>query len=319
MKKIAEKAAAAVVVFSLLFPFGPPQLRTVYAETGAAAVDRVAVVVSRKIKPFVEAVDGFVTTLMMSGNREAEIFYLPEYERKGRALLKEMLTENTFRLLTAVGPEATRFIWQDLPETGTPKLYSIVVNPEALVGPEDAECGIPFSIPPGRQIETIRRALPGIHRLGLLYNPDHNESFFQDALAAETTSFSIVPLRIGSKRDIAPVLRRQLSDIDALWMIVDRTIDAESLVRFIIKTALLKKVPVIGYNRFFYRSGAAFSFVFQYDEIGRQTAGAALSALSGMPCRKRNPVFHGWINRRVYRRLSLALPADPAPPLEIGP
>lgn len=39
--------------------------------------------------------------------------------------------------------------------------------------------------------------------------------------------------------------------MDALWLIPDRTVISESIVKYVIKEAFLRKVPVIGYNRFF--------------------------------------------------------------------
>ena len=87
--------------------------------------------------------------------------------------------------------------------------------------------------------------------------------------------------------------------MDALWLIPDRTVISESIVKYVIKEAFLRKIPVIGYNRFFYETGAALAFVFDYKELGQQCAKKALSILSGKNCLSTPPLFHVWVNAGV--------------------
>ena len=108
-------------------------------------------------------------------------------------------------------------------------------------------------------------------------------------------------------------------EIDVLWLIPDRTVISESIVQHIIKEALFNRVPVIGYNRFFYESGAAFSFVFDYIELGKQTAKLAIDMLSGKACQKNNPVFHAWLNPRVISRLGIEVPEKRPTTVKEGP
>jgi putative ABC transport system substrate-binding protein len=129
----------------------------------------------------------------------------------------------------------------------------------------------------------------------------------------------IVPLKVSSKKDIPVVLKQNWENIDALWLIPDQTVISESIVQYIIKDALFKKTPVIGYNRFFYESGAAVAFVFDYEELGRQTGRMAVSVLMGKACEKEPPVFHVWLNLRVIDKLGLDVSEKKFPPIEVGP
>ena len=115
------------------------------------------------------------------------------------------------------------------------------------------------------------------------------------------------------------MLKDHWGDVDALWLIPDRTVISESIIKYVIKESLFKVVPVIGYNRFFYESGAALAFVFNYEELGRQCAVEALKALSGGGCGKTTPFFHVWINTRVLKKLGIPVIEDYTFPIEVGP
>ena len=92
-----------------------------------------------------------------------------------------------------------------------------------------------------------------------------------------------------------------------------------SIVEYVIQQSIYKKVPVIGYNRFFYESGASLAFVIDYREVGIQCAHEARRVLAGAPCRQVAPVFQLWLNTRVMGKLGVAGPPRLTPPLLEGP
>jgi putative ABC transport system substrate-binding protein len=181
-------------------------------------------------------------------------------------------------------------------------------------------CGVPLDIPAQKQLEMIVRGLPSAKRIGLLYDPRYNADFFGKALAeAAALNLKVVPLKVSSKKEIPAVLNQNWGNIDALWFIPDQTVISESIVQYIIKEALFKRTPVIGYNRFFYESGAALAFVFDYAEIGRQTGHLAASVLAGKACEQEIPLFHVWQNLRVINKLGMSVPEKRVAPIEAGP
>lgn len=292
----------------------------------AQAVDhntaKVAVLVSRNIRPYAEAVEGISAIFAESPDRELEIFYLDKFRGKDRDVLSGELAEGEFKLFISVGPEATRFIWTDEALKNSARLYSVVLNPEKVLGTASPPCGISLNIPIQEQIEMIESGLPGVWRVGLLYDPRYNSDFFEDAAVRSFyRGIKIVPLEVSSKKEIPGVLKDHWGDIDALWLIPDRTVISESIIKYTIKESLFKAVPVIGYNRFFYESGAALAFVFDYEELGKQCAMKALNLLSGEMCGKTDtcPCFHVWINTRVMKKLGIEIVEDYMSPIEVGP
>jgi putative ABC transport system substrate-binding protein len=91
------------------------------------------------------------------------------------------------------------------------------------------------------------------------------------------------------------------------------------VVQFLIKEALLRNIPVVGYNRFFYESGAALAMVFDYRELGGQTGRLVLRALRSNICQSEAPDFHAWLNRKVLDKLGMEAPEALPAPYEAGP
>lgn len=281
---------------------------------------RVAVVVSRHISPYLEAVEGLEAGLADHADVKTEVFDLDELDDKGRVELFEGEGGKAFGLFVAVGPEAAQYLWGGTKITGAPKVYCMVLNPGKVIGEKEKDCGIPLNIPVQTQMKMISRGFPSVRRVGLLYDPEYNAGFYQKAAAAASfLNLTVVPLEVSSKKDIPAVLKREWGGMDALWLIPDRTVISERIVNYLIKEAFLRRVPVIGYNRFFYEAGAALAFVFDYRELGQQCAQMALNILSGNRCQETPPLFHAWINRGVVEKLGIRPSEVYQPPLRLGP
>jgi len=107
--------------------------------------------------------------------------------------------------------------------------------------------------------------------------------------------------------------------VDTIWLIPDQTVISETIIEFIMKTSLIHRTPVVGYNRFFYTSGASLSFVFNYYQLGRQSGKQAVRLLHGKSCTQQVPEFEIWLNQRVYRQLGLPLPQKLPPEFKAQP
>ena len=278
----------------------------------------VAVFVSRDIRPYIAAAEG--VSEVLSDYADIDAFSLEKTTGKSRDLLLEKVAKDEYALFIAIGPEAVKLISEKIAAGGAAWLYSMILNPPDVSAAAAGACGVPLDIPTWKQLDLIGLGLPSVKRLGLLYDPRYNADFFTDAaVQGGVRDLDVVPLPISSKKDIPAVLKQHWEKIDALWLIPDQTVISESIVQYIIKEALFRDIPVIGYNRFFYESGAALAFVFDYMEIGRQTGKMAADVLNGAPCEKALPVFRAWQNLRVINKLGLSVPEKRTPPIEVGP
>jgi putative ABC transport system substrate-binding protein len=62
---------------------------------------------------------------------------------------------------------------------------------------------------------------------------------------------------------------------------------------------------VIGYNSFFTRSGAFFSFEFDYESLGKQAGEVIASYLETGECRENSPVFDTVINQKITDKIGI--------------
>jgi putative tryptophan/tyrosine transport system substrate-binding protein len=299
----AWKYGACALIFLFLVGLTIPG----WSGTGWAEspqVFKAVVLVSQDIRPYLQAADGFERELKSMASVEIDRFTLDE-ERKGlQDPLRKKIGEGRYDLLFAVGPEAMSFLWNMEWDAEVKKVYSMVLNPSQVVSGK--ACGIPLNIPMTSQMFAISRAFPSLHRLGILYDPQYNSTFVEKAREEGISiGVEIVPLPVSSKKEISAALDLNLRGLDGLWLIPDATVISESLVEFIIKSALYKNVPVIGYNRFFYKSGAALSFILDYEESGEAAARLSLELLSGKACGETSPPFQTWLNLRVVKALGI--------------
>lgn len=279
---------------------------------------KAVILISKDIKPYLEAAEG-IQKVFDKNKIEAEIVSLEKsnvYED-----LSDKIIRKEIAVIIAIGPEALALAETQYANAKIPVIYALTLNPEKIVKNLKSFCGIPFAVPVNLQLQYIAKSLPGVKKLGLLYDPAYNDSFFKQASEiADNYNIKLMALNVSSSKEISLILKENWNKIDGLWLIPDRTIISESVIQYIIKEAVLKKIPVIGYNRFFYESGAAASFVFDYEELGEQTAKLAIESLSKKGCSDAVPIFHVWLNSRVIMKLGIEQMADnPVFPIEIKP
>lgn len=273
---------------------------------------RLAIVVSRHIKPYMEALGGLRKGLETLSGVEYRIFIMDDQDMENPAGLSREVRGHEFDILVSIGPEATSLAWTVSAETGVSVVHSMVLDPEALASDRFIpDCGISLSIPVLNQLMDIKQAFPDIKRIGVLFNPELNRLFFIQAREqADLLGLEAIPLQVSSSREIPAVLAAGWESIDALWLIPDRTVISQALVEYMIKEALFQNKPVVGYNRFFHDSGAALAFALDFDQIGKQTAALVMNRLKHPLCGQSVPAYEVLINHRVVRSLGLRVQED---------
>lgn len=268
-----------------------------------AADPRVAVVVSKKIRPYLQVMEGVVEQISNRVSNPDLLFLDPENTQVQDQVFRR-LKDSAYDLVCAVGQGSAALVWQ----SGVPgkKMYAAVLDPESVPElPADA-CGISLRIPVTQQVETIARTFPDVTRVGLLFNPANNGWFFDAARqASRDPGLEIVPLRVDDRSRIASLLKQQLGRIDLVWMIPDQTIISEKIIHYVIQQALYQNTGVIGYNPFFTRSGALFSFEFDYRELGRQAGEKLIALMDTGTCPEGPPEYITVVNEKVARKLQV--------------
>lgn len=270
---------------------------------------RVTVVISKRIRPYLMVFEG------ISDNLDSTRYELTPYFLSRSNLdagesdlvkLNEQLAEKPFDLLVAVGPEAASFAWSKDFSSDTARMYTAVLNPASTIGEKRFACGISLRIPVDIQVEKISKALPGIKNIGLIFDERFNLEFYEQAhKAAVILGKAIVPMAVDSRKQIPGIMKKNWNRMDCIWIIPDRTVVSEKIVQYIIKQALFQKKGVIGYNSFFIRSGAVYSFEFNYQDLGKQTAEKINSFFLKGECLPEPPVFNEVYNEKLSQKIGL--------------
>ena len=271
----------------------------------------IIIIKSSDIIPYQKAVEGFKKHFARGSYREHVID--EDVKEKGKLVLAGAV-ERGGDLIVAVGPEAAYL-------TGTasisiPVIFTMVSNPEKLFPEGDAaHRGVSLNLPISLQLEQIKSAFVGRKKIGVIYTPEHNQKNL-DAIMSQGAALglTVAGMPISSQKQIPEFLESSLSGIDVLLLIPDRTIGTEKILKYLVKSMLLKKIPVVGFNEWFAENGAILSFSLDYEEIGKQTAEYARRLLDEKsppgsfvqePSRVRTI-----INLKVAQKLSVAISAE---------
>ena len=260
----------------------------------------VGVLLSREIAPYVSMVEGLESRL----NAPSQRFFLDEtgrpYSLSGR---NATLNPQMYDVLVAVGPEALQYLHSRA--GGIPLVHGMVLNPRnVIVDPQWQPCGVGLSIPVEAQFASILRYLPSIKRLGVLFDPGNNQGWFKGAaVVAVAKGFELIPLQVSRQGGKLEMIG-DFSRLDAILFIPDKSIISKAVIQYVIKQGILSNTPVIGYNQFFYDSGAALNFLIDYHRVGQQVARQVERLLAGEKCEGETPpLYEAVVNEEVWRAL----------------
>lgn len=266
---------------------------------------RIAIVVSRPLRPYMEALKGLRTSLgQLRMHVLQPITLSPETQGDFRAVQSELLRLSADAFVS-IGPEAFSIVQSAAIQRNIPWVYTMVLDPAKLVPrPNTTFCGISLSLPAAQQMEAIARTLPNRKRLGVFHSVPANDAFLEEAVRyAQSLGLTVQPIAVQSPKDVPGRLTEILPQLDALWIIPDPAIDSKALVEYLVETALYNNIPSIGYNRYFLEAGAAMAFVLDYEKIGAATAALLDFYLRSGRCPEAAPTYDVVVNEHVLRRL----------------
>ena len=77
--------------------------------------------------------------------------------------------------------------------------------------PVPANAEYPFKIPVAVQLKAISSALPEVKNLGLLFDREYNQAFFENARSTgKAFQLNLIALAVDSKKEIPRILKENL-------------------------------------------------------------------------------------------------------------
>lgn len=313
MKKVNRKSGYLVGLVLVLILFQP------YCTDLASGADRplIAVVRSRNIGPYNQAIDGFEKELNSGGIKPIISYYDLEGVRGREKMLLDEAKDLNPDLILAVGTEAAilcKDFFKKKPVVFTMVLDSVQSGITENYNPTRSNLtGVILTIPIDVQFKKLKEIVPGIKTIGMLYDSNTRTERVKDIYnVTERLGLKLVAKPVSSSRDIPSVLNSVVRESDALWAEVDTLIYVPQTAEEIILVTFREKIPFMAFSSPYVKAGALIAFECDYYDIGRQTGEIANSILKGknpgtisiaFP-RKRNLV----INKRTAETIGISIP-----------
>jgi len=241
----------------------------------AFSSSEVIIIKSSDIIPYQKAIEGFKQGFPDGTYTEYSIE--EDFRDTGKSIVARAVKKGG-DLIVAVGPQAAYLMNSD--SSSIPKVFTMVLDPEKFLGNERLYPGVSLNIPLGFQLEQIRTGFPARKRVGVFYTQEQNQKTLDAILPrARALGLSVMGIPIVSPKEIPELLKSLQSAVDILWVIPDRTIGSEKILKYLLKNMLIKNIPVVGFNEWFAENGAILSFSIDYEAIGRQTGELAQQLL----------------------------------------
>lgn len=147
--------------------------------------------------------------------------------------------------------------------------------------------GISLTPDPALLFELLKKLLPGVKRVAVIYNPQHNEWLLK--LAREAARVQGLELVVHEARDLASAARLYEAAFlaadgrqDAVWLPHDATtVDEEIVLPLVLKESWNRGVAVFSSSFLHVKKGVLFALYPNNLELGRDLASSALGLLAG--------------------------------------
>ncbi|MBU0943244.1 MAG: hypothetical protein KJ804_21110 [Proteobacteria bacterium] len=193
-----------------------------------------------------------------------------------RAAVARLIDEQLPDLVVAIGKKAL----QAAVSSKRPVVYLLVPQAQALLPAGHQATGVLLENSLGREFAEIRRLLPHLKRVGVVYDPERCESLVSQAVAAQS-ELTFIRRPITSGKEVVGQLEGLKGEIDLLWMVPDLTAVSPQTEQSYYRFSLQEQIPLFSFSEIHLAHGATLATTFDWQEMGKQAAILALDVLSG--------------------------------------
>jgi len=256
-----------------------PQLVMTTPALAITASDRIVIITSGEASPYQDAVNGITQHLNEAAPELTVDVFITSGDQVDLKRAVETATSNDASLIVVLGSKALKAC-EGLP-LDQPILGALVLDERNLAAMPNAT-GIVLRHPPAVQFDLLKRLIPDVRRVGILYNPKLNATTVEAARnAAEAAGLVLDAVAVESPREIPNALNRLSRRVDVLWGIPDAMVMSAATARNILLTSLRNRVPLVGPASAWTKAGALYSIEWNYNDIGLQTGEMALALIDG--------------------------------------
>jgi putative ABC transport system substrate-binding protein len=163
-------------------------------------------------------------------------------------------------------------------------------------------------------LRNIRKALPNVHRLGVLFHPQFSGEMIRKAQsAAAEEELVLITVPVQSAKQVASSLASMKETVDALWMIPDPYVLNSQTIKAFLHYSVTYHLPLISFAEKYLDIGASIVVAASVDTMGRQAAQMVLQILRGGNSAVMEPRYPGQVevlyNHSLLKRLGIPVNA----------
>jgi putative ABC transport system substrate-binding protein len=239
---------------------------------------------------------------------------------KGQLLAKDTTSESKaldIDLLLAISSKSLYDICQV--DSKIPIIFTAVSDVESINSlnpPAKIMTGVSDMIPIESQLKVVRKIIPGLNTIGIIYNPEEKLSLSQVKLVnkyAFQNNINCIHREVNSSEAAINAVKNLLGEIDALYVPSDLTVTP--IIRDLTTWTDLANKPIISGDERGIEQGALCTVVVDYYKLGRQTGKIAVDGLTNKISLENHPIEHSnhnkiLINRKSAEKLNIIIPSE---------
>lgn len=239
----------------------------------------ITVLLSREGDSYNRTFEGFREFLRKSGVEATyDVIQLEGNVEKAQAVFGR-IREHGSDLIVTIGSFATDTALKE--KFKIPLVAAMTTGEQALKDAKNAT-GVVINIPVKEQVSFLKRFLPHVTTVGVMYSPSQNQGLIETAVKeTKKLNLELEPYAIYSPKEIPGALKTLGRRVDVLWGIPDSTVVNAQTARHLLLYSYRNKIPFIGLSSPWVKSGALYAVDRDYHDIGTQAGEMVLKILKG--------------------------------------
>ncbi|HUT74538.1 MAG TPA: ABC transporter substrate-binding protein [Armatimonadota bacterium] len=250
-----------------------------------AASTRVAVVKSRALSGYDAAEQGFMSVIGAQTQVSVTRYSLSANSTAARQVAAQ-IKANPPQVVLVLGTEAAQQVGKAVGDI--PVVFAMVVDPvqSKLMDnpgrPGGNMTGVHLEIPASETLQALRRVVPTVRIVGVIYDPSNSEPEVDEITAgARSVGLRVVAQAVRSAAEVPAAAGKLRGKVDAIYAPIDTTVYSPQSAKYVLLFAVRNGLPVAGFSPNLVQAGALLALYPDYTDIGRQAGYLALRIISG--------------------------------------
>jgi len=294
------------LVSILFFVFSANLFLCLASGKASANHKKITVVMSRKIRPFMLAMDGFKEII----KRPFDICVMDEDGEM--SILRKIRRGSKKQLILAIGSKALIFAQRNFSDI--PIVFTMVSNPSRLLkGRKKNICGVMMETPWPIIFSYLRKIAPESINVGIIFRQLGLEKNLED-IKNMAEEYGLVPILrlVGKPSTAISEFKDMEGKINAFIMLPDPYVFTPRFYEYILLSSLRHRFVLAGLSHKYTKAGTLFSVMGNNVDWGRQAGFIAKKVLEGV-----SPIsiLYGYakkyslsINLNTAKRIKLKIP-----------